>query len=100
MKKCIKTKIKSAFVAFIAMCIIPHSYALAYGDNVITDPFSSKRPDLDVNPDGEFDIRDLVNLKKYTNGEMATVDLSVFSSVDGADWEQAMITVRKALLKK
>lgn len=83
MKKCIKTKIKSAFVVFMAMCIFPQSYALAYGDNVITDPFSAERPAFDVNFDGRFNIIDLVRLKKYTAGEAVAVDLSVFSAIRG-----------------
>lgn len=88
MNKSIKKNVRSVLVVILALCFVPQSRAFAYGNNVISDPFSYERPVYDVNIDGKFNILDLVRLKKYISGAAVTADLSVFA----AETEKGLIS--------
>lgn len=88
MNEKMKRKAKLALAVAAVLCIVPQCCAAAYGGNVISDPFSCERPAYDVNVDGEFNILDLVRLKKYIAGAKVTVDMSVFAY----EWKNSPIT--------
>lgn len=88
MNEKMKRKAKLALAVTAVLCIVPQCCAAAYGGNVISDPFSCERPAYDVNVDGEFNILDLVRLKKYIAGAKVTVDMSVFAY----EWKNSPIT--------